>query len=684
MKTYRAASLWFHWSDAIYPDKGIEKQMEIKAAKCRQAGIDLAIIFGFHFRWDYIYIWDRVHELFNFTCEAFHKQGIQVFDHHSANLTHRPRNLEDKWDIYYHNRHHVPFYPSRETAAELAFNGVKLNDYRMIDVVSGKPCYLPGYTAEIFCMNNEHFRAGYRAYLKKLFAGTGVDGLMCDDIFYYPGWHGCACAFCRKKFSDKYGHDLPAANDKAFWGNYTNSAFRDWVHMRYFDSADFLAMVRDEIGKDKPLLSCCSSSIAKWVDSCALNAGVLSRASNHIMLEMCGEIVGLGDGFYNRLPNIMYNQGLSLTKDMSSFGLGYAFYPDPAFFVWALDKLTGASTWVSTLKGRLGIPEEDLGNLPDEWDIVAQGFNFEKKYSTIFAAAPDNKIAVYFSFATKIAYGDSEEDYAALFSLLVQELFKNNIGFDVVDCIPGPVRYPALIINDAACLSPETRQQLNAYMQNGGNVIACGALGLYDDRGNNVPKQFMEQFGLKIARPEPERNVDLGKFFEPGQWPAKRNIAEISMLDGRDKFAGNGWLEAKCGQGHYFWMPRRCADSDAARKLMDKAASVVGKDIAIHVPAGWHYRFFRKGNKRYIHFLSGNIIPVMDKIYFNKTNKKPIIRSLKYKTPAGPAEIISPAKGIKIYSPDLARPQTIKAQSGRIRIPLNKIKRYFIAELIYK
>lgn len=681
IKNYRSTSLWFHWSDAIYPDKGIEAQILTKAKKCREAGINLVIIFGFHFRWDYIYIWDRVHELFKFTCETFHKQGIQVFDHHSANLTHRPRDIQGKWDIYEKNRHHVPFYPSASAASELTFNGTKLNDFRMIDVVSGEPCYLPNYTAEIFCMNNELFRGGYKNYLKKLFSQTGIDGLMCDDIIYYPQWHGCACQYCKNKFKTHYGHALPPSGDDSFWGNYESPVFRDWVRMRYQDSGDFLAMVRDEIGSEVPLLSCCSSSVCKAVDAGALNAGILAEAGNHIMLEMCGDIVGLDGGFYHRLPDILYNQGISQRKKIPSLGLGYAFYPDTAFFVWALDKLMGASTWVSTLKGRLGIPEENLGHLPDEWDIVGEGFNFEKKYQKLFTANPDNRIAVYFSFDTKTMYGDSEVHYAGRFSQVVQYFFRKNAGFDVVDVVPAPDKYPFLVLCNAVCLSSATRAQLNSYVQNGGTIIAGGACGLRDGKGNDTARQWLEEFGVKVSLKEPKAKTDIKLFFEPGKWPLKREIKDLEMTSGSENLGTDGWLQKSFGKGQFFWTPLSCGENNIAGRLHKKMCILNKEPRQIKAPAGWHFRFFRQNNKRCIHFLSGNIKAVMDKTLSDKMYKKPVIKSLLYKVPSAPVEIKTSAASIRIYSPDLKMPQVIRAKNNKVIIPLKKIKRYFIVEM---
>ncbi len=516
IKKYRAASWWIVWEDLIYPDKGIEEKIIKKAAAFKAAGIDTAVIFGAHFRWDYIYIWDRLHELLKFIADTLHKHNIKLIDHHSANLTHRPETSEQRWNVYEKNRHHVPFYPSKEMADSLTFNGIKLNDFRMESVRTGKPCYLPTYEAEIFCMNNPKFREAYILYVRKLVHETNIDGLMCDDVIYYPGWEGCGCSYCRLKYKNRYGRELPGPYDSNFWGNYESEAFKDWVEMRYTDSADFLAMVRDETGADFPLMSCCSRSAGKFLNATGLSAQILSKSVNHLMLEMCGEIAVSGETMLARMPDIMLHQAISSKRGFPNIGLGYPHFSDSAFLTWAFNKLVGTSSWVSTLKGRLGIPEKDIKSLPDESDIVSEGYLFERNNPELFEGRSAAKIALYFSFDTQLFYGDSEDDYVTSYRNIVQSLFKRNIQFDVVEDIPAVQEYPFLLLVDVQCLSNKLREEILRYIEAGGEILGVGPLGLRDERGCLTEKSFLSSFNIDAELKEPGRKVDIDAFFEPG------------------------------------------------------------------------------------------------------------------------------------------------------------------------
>jgi len=86
--------------------------------------------------------------------------------------------MEDAWGIWRRNRHHVPFYPSIDEASHWTFEGDHINDWRMMDVETGEPSFLPFYVAEEFCMNNPHFVKAYQDYVRRLVKETGIDGLM--------------------------------------------------------------------------------------------------------------------------------------------------------------------------------------------------------------------------------------------------------------------------------------------------------------------------------------------------------------------------------------------------------------------------------------------------------------------------------------------------------------------------
>ncbi len=602
---YRMASWWLLWEDLLFPESGIEEKVVQRAKKFKTAGIDTVVIFGCHFRWDYIYNWERFHLLLKFIVDSCHAEGIKVFDHHSANLTHRIDTLDDYRNINERNRHHVPFFPSREFADTITYNGHKLNDFRMKSVQDGSPCYLDAYNAETFCMNNINFVNAYKKYLEKLLL-TGIDGLMCDDVIYYPSWDGCGCEYCREKFKTQYGHDLPPITDEKFWGNYESPAFKDWIKMRYHDPLDFLTAVKETVGADFPLMSCCSSSSSKALNGSGMSAEIMCRSLNNVMLEICGEIVSDEFDYSERIPDFMLHKAIADKHDYPNIGLGYAHNPDSAFVIWAFNKMFGSSAWVSTLTGRFGVAEEVRKTIPDEADIIQEAYKFEQQHEELFVGRSSAKLAVLFSLDNLMYNGAGTADYAQPWHNLTVELFRQNIQFDVVLDIPSADKYPVLLLSNFNCVSAEISAQLQNYMKQGGIVIASGLLGFRNERGELKEKSFLVDLRTepclrlnKYRNGKLNWNIPVADLFDPDKRFFKNSMSSYDIYHNEVKTAGNQWLTF----GKLHWRPQMCvADTiDKTKELLPP------DDIEISCPKGWVYRILRDNDKYFIHLLASDI-----------------------------------------------------------------------------
>ena len=150
----RALSWWVSWSDLEIGNNGIRDKILYRADEFARVNADTAVIFGAHFRWDFLPYWNTLHWYFRQTADALHERGIKLFDHHSATLTHRYDTPDELQKLMFTFMHHLPLVPSRETAAAWEFNGQKLDSWRMIDAATGKTAKIKQYSAEQFCMNH--------------------------------------------------------------------------------------------------------------------------------------------------------------------------------------------------------------------------------------------------------------------------------------------------------------------------------------------------------------------------------------------------------------------------------------------------------------------------------------------------------------------------------------------------
>ena len=54
----RTISHWFTWEDMDFPNPAVEERIRQKVAAAAAAKVELAVVFGYHFRWDYLFNFD--------------------------------------------------------------------------------------------------------------------------------------------------------------------------------------------------------------------------------------------------------------------------------------------------------------------------------------------------------------------------------------------------------------------------------------------------------------------------------------------------------------------------------------------------------------------------------------------------------------------------------------------------
>ena len=678
---YRAVSWWLVWDDLTWPNPELMDKIRHRADQCAASDVNCCLIFGAHFRWDFLPIWGRLHDELRFIADELHQRNILLFDHHSSVLTHRPRNREEALNIWERNRHHVPFYPSNKEAAERKYNGSFLNDWRMLDVESGEPIYLPAYNAEQYCMNNPDFQAAYSKYVKRLHEETAIDGLMSDDNIFYSNWQSCSCQHCQKRFKKEYGHTLPPVSDTGFWGNRNSKAFKDWIEMRFRSSGDFLIYVKDALPSGFPLLTCCSSSDGYYLPAYGMSYQDFIKNTNHVLLEMVGSTPSLAGTWDDRMASQLLHLGIARDHDVPCLGLGYGYFPDTAFFVWAVNKFLGSDCWLSTLKGRLNATQEELKVLPDDSEIVGEGYRWEKAHPQLFIGEVDTDIAVLFSRATRDYYGQVADDYSSDYSASCLELTRAGITCDVVTDIPEFSKIRCLVLSSAACLSLEERNRLAKFMADGGTVIATGPAGQYDEHANPIKKPWLEEFGI---------NVKLDELSRPGGFPPYKNfknpvkIAQCHVSRTTIQCDQAGWYNVTIEKGKLIWRPERITQkrlADGVIKILQHRDRITVKIKGL--PAIWRLRQFRDDKRVLIHALPGEVETIQHPSLKNHMSNERIVEKLKFIPLTEEIQLESPLKfkRVTLHSPDLGESRSAKRNMNKQWVlDPSQISRYFIVE----
>ena len=678
---YRAIGWWMTFEDLTWPTPDLMDKIRHRADQCVANGVNCCIVFGAHLRWDFMPLWERFHDELRFVADELHQRNILLMDHHSATIVHRPRNREEALDIWRRNRHHISFYPSRENAATWEFEGSHLNEWRMQDVEKGGPVFVPAYTAEQFCMNHPGFRKGYAAYVKKLLADTGVDGLMSDDMLFYADWRACSCQFCRDRFHSEYDHDLPPISDTNFWGNRRSQAFRDWIKMRFQTPADFLAVVKKSLPENFPLLTCCSSSDNFYLPGFGMSYQDFIQNCNHVMLEMVGQTPAIEGTWDDRVPSQLLHLAIARTHDAPCFGLGYGFFPDTAFFIWAVNKFLGSYCWFSTVKGRLNGTPAEVAALADDSELVGEGFNWEKMHPELFRGDAATDTAVFFSRSTRDFYSQVIGDYCVDYNVSCLNLSRSNLPCEVVTEIPAFGKIRCLLLSSVMCLSLPQRGQIAKFINAGGMVIATGPCGHYDEWGNLAAKPWLEEFGAAVELIEPDR---------PGNFPPYKNFkAPIELTTCRvpeslqQKFQ-NSWFDLQVGQGRLLWRPERITNQNggaAVTMLLQSREQAVVKISGL--PDDWMVRQYRDGNRLLIHALPGKVVTALHPTLRNQMTKQRIVEKLQFSPLGGTLSLktLRSFKNVRLHSPDLTEAKDWKSDSlGGWFIDPPGIRRYFIVE----
>ena len=484
MQKRRFTNWWIHWEDLHWPNPDSLEAIRRKAEKYAEANITSAIIFGCHFRWDYMPFFTILHDYLATVAEELGKYNIELIDHHSVNLIHRYSSVEEMRRVMQHSGPHIPFSPSREAAATWEYNGKRLNDWRMIDVRSRDVLWFPQYAGEGFCHRNPEFAESYRDYAVKLVRDTGIKGLMADDAMYYAGFNACACPHCRQELKNRTGIDLPPIEDQSFWGNWENPAWKAWIDLRFDATYDFHKALRAALPEDFLLMSCGAASATGGAVNSASDARKFMGGCNYVNQEFSGNTppykhdpVTVNVPLSARLISASHHQAAAREKDARCYGSGYGFTEASANIIWAANKMLDADCHFSTLKARLGLPQSILRSLPEEEDVIKAAYTFEKEHPQLFSGSSVGQVGVYFSYETRnhTCFGMLDHGYYADFGGTLKALFRAGISAHTLFRFPESGKdYPLILVPSPASMKPEEIRALGNYAANGGKVLIYG------------------------------------------------------------------------------------------------------------------------------------------------------------------------------------------------------------------
>ena len=80
MENRRIATWWITWEDLNWPDCDNMEKVKNRAAGLAKANVNTVILFGTHFRWDWMPVFPLLHNYIATVVQEMHHYDIQVFD----------------------------------------------------------------------------------------------------------------------------------------------------------------------------------------------------------------------------------------------------------------------------------------------------------------------------------------------------------------------------------------------------------------------------------------------------------------------------------------------------------------------------------------------------------------------------------------------------------------------------
>ena len=479
-----------------------KKDFDKRSRELKEAGINAVIIFGsFHFRWGFIDDWGTISTVIRKVCESCHEYGIKVVDHHSANLISAPLG-EKEWSSRLHEnkrglspkRH--PKYLELLRTGDGIFKGIRLSSMYQIDPRSGS-FSRTAYKGWVMCHNNPDYQRLYFEYLEEIY-GCGVDGIMSDDIAFWPRFYGCGCIYCRNKFKEDTGYEMPPSglNDESFYNNLENPAYREWILWRLECNLEHQQRVFDHfhsLGLElaRPIYhSSNTNSYAPRGMGTALDNldGLYSTIFTEVNVGEPQAHSWLRIGAESKQRN-----ALGCRNGVPSMCLFYPSNKVENLFCWAITKTWGQSYWGTNRK--LTIKEE--------MDMVKVGFNFESTYPELYLH-PESiaEVAVLFSARTVWLHDDNDDQSQSVnkstgmndpastdcWAGWCEVLALANIQFDTIgENDLEEKRYfnrlRLIIVPNAVCLSDKAMEALKVFVSQGGKTIITHQTGLKNENG---------------------------------------------------------------------------------------------------------------------------------------------------------------------------------------------------------
>jgi hypothetical protein len=309
----------------------------------------------------------------------------------------------------------------------------------------------------------------------------------CDGIFMnrWEGSGDCYCVHCRENFKAASGFDLPRTTDAR---DPVRRAFLEWRRQRLVDVLDVWNGEIRAINPESSVVPNNGSGAGSPLNSLETSRRVPMLAADRQARH------GLAAPWLVGKSAKEYRATMGDKPVIGLFGIGLeeayrwkdSVTSNAEIRIWALDAVAnGMRPWFTKFSATL----HDQRWLREIEDIYVWT---EKNQHYLAERRPMARVALVYSQQTAWYYGAKVEDYALGW---YQALVESRIPFEMVHDrlldaeLLAP--YKTLILPNIAALSDAQCEQLRAFVNKGGNIVATHETSLYDEVGTR-----RKNFGL--------------------------------------------------------------------------------------------------------------------------------------------------------------------------------------------
>ncbi len=386
------------------------------------------------------------------------------------------------------------------------------------------PLYGNGTT---FCVNSPWREWAFKLIRETM--KTGVDGVFLDGPVIYPGC--CYCEYCREKFRDIYGKQLPEEN-------WLDETWKDFLKFREDSVAEFLRDARRHLKEINPK-GIIFLNAGGWHASGWRVARDIQKVGKYQDFNGAEAFFHVHTGEHN-----LYDSAL-MAKYLVSGGKPAIVFTHYMYGLWHYNMLPsweiklalvqtvacGANPWIAFFnKGYESEPEsvkpvEEIQGFLEENEEYYTNVRSE---ATVAVHCSMQTSTYYISEVTEI-YRDlgtgreqdlivdqgsgrlvidwntrkriSEAAKGASFLGFCQALWRGHVPFDVVldkglNKSGGLERYTTLILPNSACISTNQMESIENFVKRGGRLLASFETGLYDERGRKRKRNLDDLMGV--------------------------------------------------------------------------------------------------------------------------------------------------------------------------------------------